>query len=120
MTEREIFESRWIKYPYLWRNNRGMAYQGKITRVKKDVMIENASMIKFGIPEPCKGELMAGGDYIGFREITITPDMVGKKIAQFMNVEIKTKTDTVKPNQKKWHEFILEKGGYSEFWKENT
>lgn len=55
-------------------------------------------------------------DWIGFYPMTITKDMVGKKIAVFTSVEAK-KSDWVKPKndtekgQQKWAEFVTSNGG---------
>lgn len=118
MTERQIFEKFWYKYPYLFRNNRGMCWQGKPIKRGDDRMIQNARPVYYGIPETSKKKGMKGGDYIGFREVAITEDMVGQTIAQFMNVEIKTKTDRIHKNQRRWHDFVKQHGGHSEFWVE--
>ena len=106
MTAREIFEKFWENNPFLFRNNRGF------------VKTKNG-IIRFGIPEPRgkeKATDMKGGDYIGWREIEITPEMVGQKIAVFTNVEVKTLKDKIKPGQISWHNFIKCHGGISEFW----
>jgi hypothetical protein len=60
---------------------------------------------------------MCGGDRIGFRQVVITPEMVGKTIAVFMSIEEKTNNDRLKPGQKKWHNFVIRMGGISEIWK---
>jgi len=104
MNTKQIDEKAWTENPYTWRNNRGTAYT------------KNGQFIRFGIPEPRGGggDRMKGGDRIGFKEIEITPDMVGKKIAVFLNIEIKGPGDTLKNGQIRWHNFILEHGGLSE------
>lgn len=60
-----------------------------------------------------KAGLMAegSGDIIGFKTITITQEMVGKKIAQFRSCEVKTSTGRVRPEQRHWADFINENGG---------
>lgn len=62
----------------LFRNNVGLAYTS------------TGQPIKFGL---CKGS----SDLIGWQTKTITPDMVGKQIAVFTALEVKT--DTGKPSK---------------------
>lgn len=65
----------------LWRNNIGAYMDAK------------GHWIKYGVCNP------GGSDLIGYREITITPDMVGKKIAQFCAIEVKTPNGKIKKEQ---------------------
>lgn len=107
MKIKELDELVWSNYPYTFRNNRGTA------------TTPHGQFIRFGIPEPRTPERaddMKGGDRIGFTEIKITADMVGKTIAVFTSIEEKTVNDRLKPGQIKWHNFILEHGGISEIW----
>lgn len=84
-------------------------------------------MIRYGIPEPCPhkqadgtfredDDAMKGGDRVGFEQIVITPDMLGKTVAVFKNIEIKGYGDVKKSGQIRFHNFVLESGGLSEFW----
>jgi len=50
-------------------------------------------------------------DLIGWRTITITPEMVGKPVAVFASVEVKTDTGRVKPEQQNWLEQVKKAGG---------
>lgn len=51
-------------------------------------------------------------DLIGWREVQITPDMVGKKVAVFTAFEIKTEKGTVRPEQQKFVDLVNRCGGY--------
>ncbi len=51
-------------------------------------------LVRFGL---CKGS----SDLIGLKPITITPEMVGKKIAAFVAIEVKTPTG--KPTAEQLH-----------------
>ena len=62
-------------------------------------------LVKFGL---CKGS----SDLIGFRSITITPDMVGQKIAVFSAIEVKDK-GKVTVEQKNFINIINNAGGYA-------
>ena len=77
----------------LFRNNTGalMDMQGRL--------------VKFGL---CKGS----SDLIGFRSITITPDMVGQKIAVFSAIEVKDKGKAT-VEQKNFINIINNAGGYA-------
>ena len=77
----------------LFRNNTGALFdmQGRL--------------VKFGL---CKGS----SDLIGFRSITITPDMVGQKIAVFSAIEVKDK-GKVTVEQKNFINIINNAGGYA-------
>ena len=62
-------------------------------------------LVKFGL---CKGS----SDLIGFRSITITPDMVGQKIAVFSAIEVKDKGKAT-VDQKNFINIIKNAGGYA-------
>ena len=62
-------------------------------------------LVKFGL---CKGS----SDLIGFRSITITPDMVGQKIAVFSAIEVKDKGKAT-VDQKNFINIINNAGGYA-------
>lgn len=108
MTTKKLSDLALSRHPFMFRNNRGCARIG-------------ASVVRFGIPEPKGHEKpsdLKGGDYIGIEEIIITPSMVGKSIAVFLNVEIKGEGDKLVEGQIRWHNFIIDHGGISEIWKD--
>ena len=55
----------------IWRNNCGAL---------KDA---DGRLIRFGVANP------GGSDLIGWRSVTVTPDMVGSKVAIFLAIEVK-------------------------------
>lgn len=57
------------------------------------------------------GLLKGSSDLIGWRKVRITPDMVGTDVAQFVGVEVKTKTGRLRPEQKLWLEMVNDAGG---------
>jgi hypothetical protein len=63
--------------------------------------------VQFGVASP------GGSDLIGYRTITITPDMVGQKIAVFTALEIKTATGRATPEQRRFIDHIRGAGGIS-------
>ena len=57
-----------------------------------------------------------GGDHIGWEEVTITPDMVGKKFARFLSVEWKrSKGGKRSPEQIRWANDVNQSGGRAVF-----
>ena len=91
----------------VWRNNVGTAWNGtRVIRVKNTVIIENPRIIKFGL---CPGS----SDFIGFKTVTITPDMVGQRVAVFTGVEVKAKTGRVKQIQHDFKNMVNENGGHA-------
>ena len=60
--------------------------------------------VQFGL---CKGS----ADLIGWRTVTITPDMVGQQVAVFASIEVKTPTGRLRPEQKTWLDAVQAAGG---------
>lgn len=115
MTTKELDEKAWLDHPYTWRNNRG-SYRRSYT--KKDGTT-STSYIYYGIPTPPRGKMpdkLKGGDRIGFTEIKVTPDMIGKKLAVFTSLEIKGEGDKLVEGQIDWHNFVLKHGGISKIY----
>jgi hypothetical protein len=112
MNIRELDDKAWLAFPTTWPNNRG------VTR----------DHIRYGIPTPQPKrqpdgsfredeDAKKGGDRIGFTEVIVTPEMVGKTLAVFTSIEEKTVNDTLKSGQRNWHNWVLEHGGISEIWR---
>lgn len=80
----------------LWRNNSGKLPDPRTGR-----------WVQFGVASP------GGSDLIGYRTITITPDMVGRRIAVFTAIEVKTATGRATPAQRNFIEHIRAAGGIS-------
>ncbi len=93
----------------VFRNNVGMGYQGKSTVKTIDgkpyVIIENFRVLHAGLIE-------GSSDLIGWTEKTITPEMVGKKVAIFTAIEIKV-NDKATPKQINFLEIVRKSGGIS-------
>ena len=58
-------------------------------------------------------EAVRMADLIGWRPVTITPDMVGQTIAQFVSVEAKTRTGRPTDKQIKWKLAVNAAGGHA-------
>jgi hypothetical protein len=78
----------------LWRNNSGKLPDPRTGR-----------WVQFGVASP------GGSDLIGYRSITITPEMVGQKVAVFTALEIKTASGRATPAQKHFIDHIRQAGG---------
>ena len=51
------------------------------------------------------------GDLIGWRTITITPEMVGQRVAVFASIEVKSTTGRVRQEQQQWLDAVQAAGG---------
>lgn len=60
--------------------------------------------VRFGL---CKGS----ADLIGWRTVTVTPDMVGSQVAVFLSIEVKSPTGRLQPDQRQWLEAVQSAGG---------
>lgn len=99
----------------LWRNNVGTGWAGKIERVEKwnihaitlrsgDVVVRNARPLHSGL---CVGS----SDLIGLTSVVVTPEMVGKRIAVFSSIEVKSPTGRLSKEQSSFIELIRTLGG---------
>ena len=87
----------------MFRTNSGMGWAGKSVR-KGDMII-----IKNPFPLHCMPE--GWPDITGWETVTITPDMVGQKIAVFSVVEVKTGRLKLSDEQNKFKDLIQRMGG---------
>ena len=60
--------------------------------------------VSFGL---CKGS----ADLIGWKQVTVTPEMVGQQVAVFTSIEVKTPTGRIRPEQQAWLETVQAAGG---------
>lgn len=61
--------------------------------------------VQFGVASP------GGSDLIGWRTITVTPDLVGHQLAIFTAIEVKTATGRATPAQRNFIHAVREAGG---------
>ncbi len=93
----------------IFRNNVGTAWNGKNYATKDGKrVIENAQLIRFGL---CKGS----SDLIGYTSKTITPDMIGQKVAVFTAIEVKKKGGKQSPEQINFIKRLNDAGGLGGF-----
>lgn len=65
---------------------------------------QNGRPVQFGL---CKGS----ADLIGWKRVTVTPDMVGTTVAVFLSIEVKTPTGRLRPEQQQWLDAVQSAGG---------
>lgn len=94
-----------------FRNNVGLGWVGRMIREIKvpgqerpDVLLRSPHKVKYGLMD-------GSADLIGWRTITITPDMVGKKVAVFLSPEIKSEDGQLEPAQRTWLNNVRAAGG---------
>jgi hypothetical protein len=77
----------------LWRNNVGQFQDAR------------GNWIRYGIANP------GGSDLIGWNSVTITPDMVGRRVAIFAALEVKSKTGRIRAEQQAFVDNVKKSGG---------
>lgn len=97
-----------------FRNNSGNGVAGShMRRIEKagqyrldvgDYVVKHGSRIQYGL---CVGS----SDLVGWRQIIITPEMVGQCIGQFVAVEVKTPTGKATDDQKNFINQVRKAGG---------
>lgn len=97
----------------LFRNNVGIGWVGNIVKVSVPGKIQiNPGDILLRNPRPLHAGLCEGSsDLIGWTPVKITQEMVGKSLAVFTAVEVKTETGHASEVQKNFLETIKSTGG---------
>jgi len=97
----------------LFRNNVAMAWTGRLEKPSKptqvtvfpgDVVLRKARPLHAGLTE-------GSGDLIGWRTVTVTPEMVGQQLAVFVSLEAKEGTGRLSPAQRGWMNAVNGAGG---------
>lgn len=89
----------------MFRNNTGMAWQGtQLQAPPGRVILKDARPVHYGL-------VVGGSDLIGWNSITITPDMVGKKVAVFTAVELKAGRTSTSKDQINFIQQVRDAGG---------
>ena len=119
--QREIMLAASAAGMTIWRNNVGKAWQGQridlvdswVSRadgfgfhVERGIILQSHRIVEFGL---CPGS----SDLIGLRTVEILPEHVGKTIAQFVAVEVKTAKGRTTARQKKFLDFVTRSGGFA-------
>jgi hypothetical protein len=89
----------------MFRQNCGQAWMGKVIKRTADMIVmQNPRPVQFGLHP-------GSADLIGWRSVTITPDMVGRTVAVFCSIEVKTPAGKLRPDQANWQAQVEEAGG---------
>jgi VRR-NUC domain len=76
----------------IFRNNTGVAHH------------RDGSVVRYGVGN-------GGADLIGWRSVTVTPCMVGRRAALFLALEVKTPGGKPTPEQQRFVQAVREAGG---------
>lgn len=94
-----------LSHVRIFRNNTASGWAGKSIQQGNDRLVKNAYPLKAGL---CTGS----SDLIGIRTITITADMVGKTIGQFVACEVKrSPKEEPTPEQINFINMVNSRGG---------
>ena len=104
----------------LFRNNVGIGWAGPSTKVTTgnlgamraglrpgDVVVRNGRPLRAGLA-------VGSSDLIGLRSVTVTPDMVGQRLAVFAAVEVKAPRGRLTAEQEAFLAMVQEMGGLAE------
>lgn len=75
------------------------------------VLIQAARSIPLGFADVKGNPIVGACDLPGWTIITITPEMVGRKMPIFTSVEVKSDTGRPTPDQINWRDQIIAAGG---------
>lgn len=99
----------------LFRANSGKAWlgMGQPRRLQDgSVVLPAARPVALGLALASGDPVVGQGDLLGWRTITITPDMVGCKVAVFCSIEVKReKGGRTSDAQRHWMQQVLRAGG---------
>jgi hypothetical protein len=103
----------------LFRNNVGVGWAGPSTKVTAgnvaavraglrpgDVVVRNGRPLRAGLA-------VGSSDLIGLRSVTVTPEMVGQKLAVFAAVEVKAPRRPLTAEQEAFIAMVVEMGGFA-------
>jgi hypothetical protein len=99
----------------MFRQNTGLGWTGEVFRVPafrmvamnaRDVLIRNARPLHAGLHK-------GSSDLCGWYPVTITPEMVGRRVAVFSGVEVKSERGRVSDDQEIFLGRLREDGGIS-------
>lgn len=123
VSENTVLRKVWIAIGIMsrmFRVNSGMAWvqtRGKPYREQNgDIVVPGGRPVALGFGDT-SGDPVAGvGDLVGWTTVTITPDMVGCKIAVFTDIETKSSADAKKRKaQADFISLVNQSGGIAGF-----
>jgi hypothetical protein len=115
MNEKQIGDRILAEHPNMFRNAVGYGIAGSPKHVisKGDgiYLVKKGTPVRFGL-------MTGSGDYIGWEPVIITADMVGKTVAVFQSIEVKTLRDRLSEDQRRWNRAVARDGGIVQVWHE--
>ena len=103
------WRKKWAKFAILFRTQVGMAWTGKVVNQWNDKGVTYVTLSKARIMS--MGGVKGMSDLTGWRSVTITPDMVGQRVAIYTAVEVKTPKGKISPDQKRFTKNVNDAGG---------
>jgi len=89
----------------LFRNTCGTGWSGQhISGAGNIVTIGNARFVRYGLTP-------GSADLIGWQSVTVTPEMIGRKLAVFASIEVKGPSGRLTPEQDNWRSVLQSAGG---------
>lgn len=82
----------------------GEAAPYKVPGMAQVMLLQHAQKLCFGL-------IKGSGDLIGWKSVTVTPEMVGQKVAVFVSIEVKTPKGRLSAPQLVWRGNVIEAGG---------
>lgn len=96
----------------LFRQNVGRGWIGRAKKYTKHCTVRiNPGDVVIRQARPFHAGFIGMGDLIGWNSVTITPEMVGRLIAIYSSIEVKTKTGRLREDQINWMALVRNAGG---------
>ena len=111
---KELEDAIMLKHPFMFKNPGGYAIicnPQNVTRLK-----DGSMNIEHGFPMKNISLQKGSGDMLGWQEVEITQEMVGKTVAIFQSIEIKTLNDRIRKEQIAWYKAVERSGGIAKIW----
>lgn len=80
--------------------------RGGVRLFRNNVGFDAQNKVKYGL-------MPGSSDLIGWTQIEITPHHVGRKVAIFTAIEVKSEFGRIRPDQQRFVDFVNECGGIS-------
>jgi hypothetical protein len=91
----------------VFRNHVGEAWHGKVLEhAPGRLLLAHPRRVTFGLTP-------GSHDIVGWRTVTVQPGDVGREIAQFIGMEVKTPAGAVADRQRRFHAVLTAAGGLS-------
>ena len=96
----------------LFRQNVGRGWIGRSKKYTKHCTVHvNPGDVVIRQARPFHAGFKGMGDLIGWNSVTITPEMIGRLLAVYSSIEVKTKTGRLREDQINWIDIVRSAGG---------